>query len=657
MKKLLLVSTLLLSMSSAKAQLALENFNSGTLPSGWVLISDGKTVNSTFTGVAAIRTALNAAAWTPYEIVATGNFSMITTSYFTPAGTADRWMITPSFTVTSANTVFKWQDYNLGSAEKNQVYISPTAGTTAASFTTKLYDAAASSGSLSTHAVSLAAYNGQTVRLAFREANTNIWGFIVDNVESSILPYSTEMALSAVNPSSNSVARYDLVGTPVTIQGYVTNNGSATLTSFTAKYQVGTSPVVSETKSVSVGPLATATFSFTTPASIPALGSTPVKVWVELTGDVVKTNDSLVTSLVGVAKKPLKKPFVEEGTGTWCGWCVRGTVYMDSLEKVYGNEISLSAVHNSTSDPMQNPIYDAFVSSKISGYPSALYDRAITGDPSSAFAFYNGYTSTVGFNIKGQKSNFGFADLGIKTTLSGTTLNARAYVKPAITLNGNFNLALVITEDGVTSSPITQKNYYSGSTTNILVSSLYNFNTLPADVPSPPLIFNAVARGIYPSATGAAGVLPSSITSGATYTYDFPAITLNSSWKTSKMKAILLFINSTDGTVLNSENVVLGNTAGTAIQEVASLGINTIDVYPNPATDVVTTKFSLTEQSNVAIEIVDMLGKVVKTVANKSLTAGTYEVPTNVAELASGIYLVKITTDNGSITERLSIAK
>jgi hypothetical protein len=115
----------------------------------------------------------------------------------------------------------------------------------------------------------------------------------------------------------------------------------------------------------------------------------------------------------------------------------------------------------------------------------------------------------------------------------------------------------------------------------------------------------------------------------------------------------VLLINAADESVLNTNNIKLTNVS---VKE-ATVGVNSIDVYPNPATDVVTTKFSLTEQSNVAIEIVDMLGKVVKTVANKSLTAGTYEVPTNVAELASGIYLVKITTDNGSITERLSIAK
>ncbi|MCC6187140.1 MAG: T9SS type A sorting domain-containing protein [Chitinophagaceae bacterium] len=119
------------------------------------------------------------------------------------------------------------------------------------------------------------------------------------------------------------------------------------------------------------------------------------------------------------------------------------------------------------------------------------------------------------------------------------------------------------------------------------------------------------------------------------------------------MYAVVTLINGADESVLNTNNLKLTNVS---IKE-AVAGVNNLDVYPNPATDVVTTKFSLTEQSNVAIEIVDMLGKVVKTIASKSLTAGTYEVPTSVAELANGVYLVKVTTDNGSITERIAIAK
>ncbi|WP_291130916.1 T9SS-dependent choice-of-anchor J family protein [Flavobacterium sp. UBA7682] len=660
MKKLLLAPALLLALNSAKAQLALENFSS-TLPAGWVLINnDGKTSN--FTTDAAIKAALTANAWIPIELTAgSGDFSMLSSSKFTPAGTADRWLVTPSFTVTSANTIFKWQDWNLGSAEKVQVYISPTAGTTAASFTTKLYDAFASNNALTNHAISLTPYNGQTVRLAFRENNTDVWAYVIDKVQSSILANKNEMALSGVYPSANAVGRYTLVGSTIPVQGYITNNGAADITSFTAKYQVGSGPVVSEVKTATVMPLGTTSFTFSTPVTVSAAGATPtIKVWVELPGDPIQTNDTLTTTFFGVPKMPTKKPLIEEGTGTWCGYCVRGTVYMDSMEKVNAHNVSLVAVHNSPSDPMQNPAYDAFMGTKISGYPSALYDRAAVGDPSNAFQYYNGYTSTVGFSIKGQKSNFGFADMGLKTTLSGTTVTARGFVKPVLSMNGGFSVALVLTENGVTTTAL-QTNYYSNAnpsgSVGTLASSLYNFNTLPYKVASPPLIYNAVARGIYPTATGGSGSLPASITAGVTYTYDFAPITLDPSWKTANMRAILLFINNADGTVLNTENVKLGSSAGATSIKENYVGVNDVEVYPNPAKEMATTKFSLIEKSNVSIEIIDMSGKVIKTIENKSFNAGTYEIPTSVSELASGLYMIKIATDFGTTTERLSVVK
>src|SRR5690606_2117487 len=167
MKKILLSAMACATLGfTVKAQLALENFNSGTLPAGWVLINDGHIVSNSFAnGNGPIIAGLTANAWIPAQL-AVGDYSMITTSLFNPAATADRWLITPSFTVTSPNMVFKWDDYDLNSGEGVEIHVSPTAGTTKAAFTTKLYDQPTSTGGMGTHSISLSAYNGQTIRLA-----------------------------------------------------------------------------------------------------------------------------------------------------------------------------------------------------------------------------------------------------------------------------------------------------------------------------------------------------------------------------------------------------------------------------------------------------------------------------------------------------------
>lgn len=645
MKKLLLASALLLSLPSAKAQLALENFNSGTLPTGWVLISDGKTVSSSFTGSTAIRAALNAAAWTPWEIKAAGDFSMITTSLFTPAGTADRWLITPSFTVSSTNTFFKWSDYDLASAEKVQVWISTTAGTTKADFTTKLYDAVATAGDWGTKAISLGAYNGQTVRLAFVEANTNDWGFVVDDVEAVVLP-SNEMGITSISPTQGSYQSYNTSGSTIPVSGFVKNNGASTITSYKVNYQAGTSPIVSETKTVSIPPFGTASFSIGTPITLTSANQV-VKVWVELTGDALKTNDTLKTTVAGYTTKPNKKIMIEQKTGTWCQWCPRGHIYMDSIHKVYPNNVSLAAVHTSSGswlDPMDVTAYSSFMGLYPGGYPTFVVDRRIGDNPSNVFT-----------NYANEKDKFSVGDITVTPTLSGTNLTIKAEVTPTVNINADYRLVLVLTENRLTGAAGTywdQMNAYSGGGAGPMGNAEFNFPALPSRVPGNIMKYDFVARGIYPSPTGTSGSLPASMTSGTKYTYTFPPVNIGT-WNKDRLTAIVMLVNGADFTILNSNNQKVTNVS---IKE-ATVGVNELDVYPNPANDIVTTHFNLEQSSNVAIEIVDMLGRVVKTVSNKSLTPGTYEVPTSVSELVAGIYLVKITTETGTITERISVVK
>ena len=104
---------------------------------------------------------------------------------------------------------------------------------------------------------------------------------------------------------------------------------------------------------------------------------------------------------------------------------------------------------------------------------------------------------------------------------------------------------------------------------------------------------------------------------------------------------------------MNSQNISI---VPNSINEVA-VGVNNLEVYPNPSSDVTTASFNLTEQSDVTVEVVDLLGKTVKTIARKNMTAGECRVPMNVAELAAGVYMIKVSTGKGSLTQRLSVVK
>ncbi len=81
-------------------------------------------------------------------------------------------------------------------------------------------------------------------------------------------------------------------------------------------------------------------------------------------------------ALIAIEESAPRRVVMEEFTGTWCGWCPRGMVGLEHLEKDYGDNFIGIAVHNN--DPMAIPDYDELLPS---GYPSERLDRQESGDP------------------------------------------------------------------------------------------------------------------------------------------------------------------------------------------------------------------------------------------------------------------------------------
>lgn len=77
-----------------------------------------------------------------------------------------------------------------------------------------------------------------------------------------------------------------------------------------------------------------------------------------------------------------------------------------------------------------------------------------------------------------------------------------------------------------------------------------------------------------------------------------------------------------------------------------------IDVYPNPAVDVVTINMNLVNASKtVLFEIADVTGKIVYTHTANNVKNNQSKI--NVSGLATGAYLLKVTTDAGIFTEKI----
>lgn len=346
------------------------------------------------------------------------------------------------------------------------------------------------------------------------------------------------------------------------------------------------------------------------------------------------TDDDACLVLVPVIPAPGKMVVGEEGTGTWCPWCVRGTVFMDRFDE-YGQFWAGIAVHNG--DPMVVADYDAAVGNLISGYPSALVDRGPEVDPSAMGPdfFDRLATPPTAFISNASTWNSNTRELTVTVTADFQS-----------SADNTYKLACVITEDGVTgtTSDYDQANAYAGGGNGVMGG----FELLPNPVPASQMVYDHVARDIAPSFDGDANSFPATVNAGEQHSVTF-TFTLDQAWNEANIHIIGMLI-APDGTIDNAGKSMIGSDTG-----IEELGITeTFRMYPNPSSTVTMVATNQNKNADIAIRVLDMSGKVVSTKDYGVVTAGT-ELPIVTSMLDAGIYLVEVTVDGQVMTEQLVV--
>jgi len=337
----------------------------------------------------------------------------------------------------------------------------------------------------------------------------------------------------------------------------------------------------------------------------------------------------------------------EEGTGTWCGWCPRGAVFMDMMADKYDGFWAGIAVHNG--DPMVDAVYDAGMATKVSGYPSALVDRGATIDPSQ---METDFITRITQPIKAVLTN--------GATFNSTTRELKVSVKYVFngTVPTSWKVACALTEDDVTGtgSGFNQANYYAGGSSG----EMGGFETLPNPVPAAQMVYNHVARKIEPSFAGGSGLLPSGITAGTEHTVCFTFI-LPATWDETKMHIVGMLIenngkinNASYSSVSDAVTAGLfpcGSTAG--ISEITSEEAGFV-LYPNPTNDMAFIDLFELNNETIQLSITDLSGKVI---SERSYELnGNVSLPINTTTFAEGTYIVTLQR-NGSIQQKKLIVR
>lgn len=210
-------------INQVNAQVVFEEKFTGGMPGTWSVFDvDGNTpatnvnfIDTAWTVLAGLNTTFpDTAAWS--------------TSWYAPAGASNDWMITPAITLPPDDALLTFRavapDQNYPDGYEVRVFtVAPNAGNLTTS--TVIYTNPGESDTWTNRSISLAAYTGQTIYIAFRNNANDKFLLGVDDVKVAV-PTNPDVSVSAFTlPSEysmmpkNQASAFNLAGTMANVGG------------------------------------------------------------------------------------------------------------------------------------------------------------------------------------------------------------------------------------------------------------------------------------------------------------------------------------------------------------------------------------------------------------------------------------------------------
>ncbi len=369
-----------------------------------------------------------------------------------------------------------------------------------------------------------------------------------------------------------------------------------------------------------------------------------------------------------------KYVLVEEATGTWCPYCPDG--YQDLEQSCKAIPKTLAASWHASSSctgsealmvtgwPAGNP-YTTPVSCGgpgwITGFPMGTVDRALFGSSVGLSRPWSDNVPTRG----GLTPNFKVSMLcKYDTTTAVRKITVKLTAKCLVAATGSYRMSLLITEDSLSSATYPQASNQSSATTACNGQPSWWTGLGSPISPSSKYWHNSVVRAIVDSNNTLWGdpamtnpAVGDSVTK--TYVYTIPA---------AYNKNMVYVIGTcqkygtatTDRAIENSiearvKNMPLNFPATTGVADIEN-SMQDVEIYPNPARTFVTVKGVLGTPSDVNVSIFNTIGQVVFTGDYKA-NGSIFGESIMINNLSNGVYIMRLNSDNGSVTKQFTVNK
>lgn len=635
MKKTLLgVLSLFLVSMSLSAQIYTQDFEAG-VPDGWV--AENQWMHGT-------ASSLGSAYFEPP--VNTTNIMCVNDDGLGNGVDGSGRLISAPIDLTAAtgeillqhDAFFRNGDYQ-GADETAKIFISSDAGAN----WTEVADLEAN-GDFSSTAVLISQFAGETIQIAFDYEDGDGWnfGYCIDNVQVAVAP-ENDIRVDYID----FYCEAGVVGETSAFYGVVTNNGTAPLTSF----DITVNGVTETISGLNIPAFGSTPFTVDTEVEI-AEGNTEFEVMASMPNGVMDENmgdNMAVDAVFGIVPVEGAGVLVEEGTGTWCPWCPRGTYYVERYSDCFKDNFVGVAVHNGANDPMVISAYDTGVGSfpGFTGYPGVVFNKTEVLDPSE---IGNPSIQTM------TTEPMAFVNVGAEYDEASRMLTVSVEGSDFSTDMTGVKFFAALTEDGVTQGGAssggalwTQANNYAGGAVGPMGG--FEFLGPQAEVEA----YNHTARAMLGTFYGTNAT---DMTAGGGGGYIFSSVQIPDNQNVENMHIV--------GALVNANNNVI-NVMQTTVEEAVANGLfvssnkdlydNTLaQVFPNPVKDVAHIQIDVDATAVVTLDVFDMLGRKIERV-QLGTAVGNSTFDYNTSNLANGIYNLHLTVGDKFVSKKITVAK
>lgn len=613
-------------------------------------------------------------SYRPASITNTTDTFAVSTSWLNPIGTVDSWLITPLINNISANSVLTWNAIapDANNRDGYMVYVSTNSISSTpvtSDFNTTLLSVNSENNNWTTRGLSLAAFAGKNIRIAFRNNSTNKFQLWLDDIVVENITNTFD-----AKPTSNDVYKYSTININNFIKATFKNNGSSAINNLVVNYQIGTNPIVTNTLTLSspLQYLDSRQLTFYTPFVSSTPGYYTYKIWASaINGQADQNLNDTITGAITLCNASVpKKTLIEEFTGANYGWAPENQEALKSIATTNTNVI-IASIH--ADDSLSTTDGNSLVADYTNSLPSASIDQYyFLGEDVVALQKVNWSNSIT----QRQSVTVPVAVAITNPTYNPTTRQIDATVEATFAgdVKGDYRLNLYIKENNVygpigdySDNDWNQYSYlYNVPTSPFYQLGTYLNNNMYLLGPSEykhQYVVNHMAGGAY----GTAGIIPTngttiSQTYTMSYSYILPTNT-NNGFRYNFDNIYLIGLvteynaDTKQRAVLNASQVKLNNNneLQVGVNDLAKT-LDNVSVYPNPATNYFVLNYSINQAQTVSVTIYNTLGELVG-IETLNTNPGNVSHRLNIEHLPQGSYTIVIASKESTISKKLTIIK